>query len=258
MLSYQHGFHAGNAADVHKHAMLAMALDYLTQKPKPLSYIETHSGRALYDLGSAEALKTGEAARGIGRMEAMLPADHPYCRAIAAARAKAGPQAYPGSPLIAQTLLRPDDHITLAELHPQEVTALRKALPGADVRQADGPALALSLAPPTPRRGLCLIDPSYEIKSEWRDMAPLVRKLHRAWNVGVILLWYPLLANDAHKALLQGLDALKIEGAMQHEVRFPPARPGHGMIGSGLYVVNPPWGFEAAAQALAAIFDQRT
>ena len=256
MLSYQHGFHAGNAADVHKHAMLAVTLEYLTRKPKPLSYIETHSGRALYDLVGPEARKTDEAARGIMVLEPLLPADHPYLRAIAAARAEAGASAYPGSPRIARELLRPDDRITLAELHPQEVAALRQALPGADVRQADGPALALSLAPPTPRRGLCLIDPSYEVKSEWAEMPALLRKLHRAWNVGVILLWYPILANGLHRPMVRALDALAIEGAVRHEVRFAPAREGHGMIGSGLFAINPPWGWAEAAQDLTAVFER--
>lgn len=254
MLSYQHGYHAGNAADVHKHALLAVALEYLTRKPKPLSYIETHSGRALYDLAGPEALKTGEAARGISVLEPHLPPDHPYARVLAEVRAEAGASAYPGSPRIARALLRPEDRITLAELHPREVAALRQALPGADIRQADGPALALSLAPPTPRRGLCLIDPSYEVKSEWAEMPALVRKLHRAWNVGVILLWYPILANGLHVPMVRALDALAIDGAIRHEVRFAPAREGHGMIGSGMVAINPPWGWDAAAKDLGQLF----
>ena len=92
MLSYQHAYHAGNAADVHKHAMLAWALAYLTQKPKPLTYIETHAGRAIYDLDGPEARKTNEAAAGIKRAEPLFPADHPYLRARAAARPRPGPQ----------------------------------------------------------------------------------------------------------------------------------------------------------------------
>jgi 23S rRNA (adenine2030-N6)-methyltransferase len=258
MLSYQHSYHAGNAADVHKHALLAVALDYMTAKPKPLSYIETHSGRALYDLTSTEAQKTGEAAKGINLMAGWFQPDHPYSRALKAAQISGGPNAYPGSPHVAQTLLRDDDKMTLAELHPQEVTALRAALntalPYADVRAADGPALALSMAPPTPRRGMCLIDPSYEVKSEWETMPALVRKLHRAWNVGVVMLWYPLLRNNAHKPMVEMLDALNIDGAIRHHVTFPPARQGHGMQGSGLFIVNPPWGWSDAANDLAKKF----
>lgn len=252
MLSYQHAYHAGNLADVHKHALLAEALAYLTRKPKPLSYIETHAGRALYDLAGPEAQKTGEAAQGIALAEGWFPADHPYRQALEAARARGGADAYPGSPLIAQTLLRPEDTVTLAELHPQESSALRAALPGVTVKQADGPALALSLAPPEPRRGLCLIDPSYEVKDEYRRMPKLVAQLHRKWPVGVILLWYPVLASGAQLEMTRALDALALEGALRHEVRFPPAREGHGMHGSGLFAVNPPWGWDEAAAGLAA------
>ena len=254
MLSYQHAYHAGNLADVHKHSLLAVALDYMTRKDKPLTYIETHAGRAFYDLSGAEAAKTGEARAGIARAGAWFDADHPYARTLAAARAEGGPDAYPGSPWIARHLLRPHDRIHLAELHPQEHAALTRALPGVDVRQADGPALALSLAPPDPRRGLCLIDPSWEIKDDWRAMPDLLAKLHAKWNVGVLMLWYPVLASGAHSAMSRALDDLAVDDALKHEVRFPPAREGHGMIGSGLFVVNPPWGLDQAAEALSRRF----
>jgi 23S rRNA (adenine2030-N6)-methyltransferase len=254
VLSYQHAYHAGNLADIHKHALLAVALDYLAAKPKPLRYIETHAGRAIYDLSGPEALKTGEAAAGIERVEHWFDKNHPYARCLAAARAFRGPSAYPGSPFIASTLLRPDDGITLAEMHPQEVAELRHALPRADVRAADGPQMALSICPPQPRRGMLLIDPSYELKDEWVTMPKLVAALHRKWSVGVIMLWYPILTSGAHKALIDALDQAPIENAIRHEVRFAPARPGHGMIGSGLYVVNPPWGWDKAAAKLGKQF----
>ena len=124
MLSYQHLYHAGNLADVQKHALLAWMLDYLTLKDKPLSYIETHAGRGLYDLGADEALKTGEAAAGIARMENRFAPDHPYRRRLAEVRIQFGPMAYPGSPLIAALSLREGDTVHLAELHPQEHRAL--------------------------------------------------------------------------------------------------------------------------------------
>ena len=253
MLSYQHAYHAGNLADVHKHALLAWTLDYLTRKPKPLSYIETHAGRALYDLTSPEALKTGEAAAGIGRVETAFAPDHPYIRALTAARAKGGPGAYPGSPLIARTLLRPDDRMTLAERHPQELAALRTALPRATIRAEDGPAMALSITPPTPRRGLLLVDPSYEVKSDYTAMPALLRDIHRKWPVGVLMLWYPVLSNGAQQDMVKSLHALPIPDAIRHEIRFPPARPGHGMTGSGLYLINPPWGFAEEAKAVETL-----
>ncbi|MEL6960479.1 MAG: 23S rRNA (adenine(2030)-N(6))-methyltransferase RlmJ, partial [Pseudomonadota bacterium] len=115
MLSYQHLYHAGNLADVHKHSALAWMLNYLTRKDKPLSYLETHAGRGLYDLASDEASKTGEAAAGIGALGDRF-SNHPYGAVIAAVRAGNGASAYPGSPLIAAHLLRSDDQMHLAEL----------------------------------------------------------------------------------------------------------------------------------------------
>ncbi len=254
MLSYQHAYHAGNLADVHKHALLACCLDYLTRKPKPLSYIETHSGRAIYDLGSDEALKTGEAARGISLVRDWFAPDHPYAKCLDTAQNAYGPNAYPGSPMIAQTLLRSDDQLTLAELHPQEVKALRAAIPVANVRAADGPQMALSMTPPTLRRGFLLIDPSYEVKTEWQMAAKLLADLHRKWAVGVLMLWYPILTNGAHDTLVSALSSLPEDKTLHHQVRFPPARPGHGMVGSGVVLVNPPWGIEDATKALSKDF----
>ena len=254
MLSYQHAYHAGNAADVHKHGLLAAALGYMTRKDKPLVYMETHSGRALYDLGGDEAQKTNEAAQGIDRMERWFDADHPYTRALADARAEGGPRAYPGSPRIAQSLLRDTDRMILAEMHPQEHEALAAAMPGADVRKADGPALALSLTPPTPRRGLCLIDPSYEMKTEYPAMPVLLSKLHRKWPVGVLALWYPILTNGAERQMVAKLKSLSAEKTLLHEVRFPPAKPGHGMVGSGMFFINPPFGLGDEAKRLVDLF----
>lgn len=254
MLSYQHIYHAGNAADVHKHALLALVLDYMTRKAKPLTYLETHGGRALYDLAAPEAVKTGEAAAGITRMERWFAPEHPYARTLAAARARAGDAAYPGSPLIASTLLRPADRLVVAELHPREVSALRYALPAAEVFQQDGPELALSLTPPTPRRGALLVDPSYEIKTEFETIPTLLARIRRKWPVGVLMLWYPILTSGAERTLVKRLQPLSDDKTVLSEVRFPPARPGHGMVGSGLWVANAPWGFAEAAKALEEKF----
>ena len=249
MLSYQHAYHAGNMADVHKHALLSVALDYMAQKPKPLTYIETHAGRGLYDLSGAEAVKTGEAAQGIAKSEGPFPQDHPYMKALKFARGEGGPNVYPGSPMIARALLRDSDRMILAEKHPQEIAALRNVMGTADIRDADGPQMALSVTPPEPRRGLLLIDPSYEVKTEWPAMPVLLKKLHRKWPVGVLMLWYPILSSGSHQALIRALTDLGDE-TLHHQVRFPPAREGHGMIGSGMVVLNPPWGLAEAAADL--------
>jgi 23S rRNA (adenine2030-N6)-methyltransferase len=252
MLSYQHLYHAGNLADVHKHAALAWVLEYLTQKDKPLSYIETHAGRGVYDLGAEEAVKTGEAAAGIALAEPLFPPDHPYRQRLDEARAGYGPRAYPGSPLIAALGLRETDTIHLAELHPREVDRLRAVAQDwrANVYQRDGFELALALTPPTPRRGLMLIDPSYEVKADYEAIPRHLANIHRKWNVGVLILWYPILRGAPHAAMLGALAAACPEG-LRHEVRFPPVRAGHRMEGSGLFIVNPPFGLQTELAATA-------
>ena len=113
--------------------------------------------------------------------------------------------------------------------------------------------MAYAQCPPTPRRGVLLIDPSYEIKTDYDDIPRHIARLHRAWNVGVILLWYPLLTSQAHRPMLNALMAAHPD-ALRHEVRFPPARPGHGMTGSGIFALNPPFGMAEAARKLNAVF----
>lgn len=251
MLSYQHGFHAGNLADVHKHALLAWLLDYMTAKDKPISYIETHAGRGLYDLGAPEALKTGEAAAGIARAEALFGPDHPYKRALAATRAAHGANAYPGSPLIAAHGLRAGhDRITLAELHPREHDALGRAMAGhgARVYKRDGLAMAQALCPPTPRRGVLMVDPSYEVKSDYTVLPRSLGQIARKWNVGVLVLWYPILQDGPHASLVADLRT-EMPDIACFEARFAPARSGHRMVGSGMAVLRAPWGMaEEAAQ----------
>lgn len=257
MLSYQHSYHAGNMADVHKHALLAWTLDYLARKPKPLSYFETHAGRGLYRLTGPEARKTGEAAQGILRAEVAgwMGPEHPYCRALAAARSRFGADAYPGSPIVAALTLRPEDSLTLAELHPREHAELAEAMlfSQAIVKRIDGLELALSATPPEPRRGLMLIDPSYEVKDDYDLLPKTLAQVHRKWNVGVLMLWYPILRDGPHRPMLATLRQAFPEG-LRHEVSFPPARPGHGMTGSGLFIVNPPWGLAEEAARLSPLF----
>ena len=258
MLSYQHGYHAGNLADVHKHSLLAWMLDYMTAKDKPLSYLETHAGRGLYDLTDDAATKTGEAAKGIAIAADWFAPDHPYTRALARIRAKHGPHAYPGSPLVAAELLRPMDNIHLSELHPQEFAALQTNMApyGAIYRQRDGWEMAMSLCPPDPRRGLLLIDPSYEVKSDYQTIPDTMAKIHRKWGVGVLVLWYPILTDAPHAPMIRALKAAIPDGIV-HEVRFPPAREGHRMVGSGLFVVNAPYGFTEEGARLSVLFQDK-
>lgn len=242
MLSYQHGYHAGNPADLHKHIVLAELLARLTVKPRGITYLETHAGRGLYDTAAPEALKTGEAALGIGRVTPD-PAS-PYGAALAAIRARFGPTAYPGSPLLARQMLRAQDRLALMELHPAEHTALCACLAGegVSIHRRDGREAALALAPFTPRKGLALIDPSYEVKTEYAETAAFARRLIAKWPEVTLLIWYPLLPAGRHVELLSGLAALR---PRIDEVAFQPA-PERGMTGSGLALINAPHGAETA------------
>jgi 23S rRNA (adenine2030-N6)-methyltransferase len=245
MLSYQHAYHAGGPADLHKHIVLAELLARLTAKPRGLAYVETHAGRGLYDLAGPEAAKTGEAAQGIGRL-APDPGT-PFGRALAAVRAAHGPSSYSGSPALARALLRPADRLVLMELHPAEHAGLAAALggPGVEIHRRDGFEGVLALAPLKPRRGLVLVDPSYEVKAEYEATAAFVRRLVAKWPEAAVLVWYPLLAPGRHRLLRAGLAPLPVRF---DEVAFaaPPAR---GMTGSGLALVNAPYRADAVFAA---------
>ena len=250
MLSYQHAYHAGGPADLHKHAALAGLLALLKRKPRPISYLESHAGRGLYDLSSAETRKTGEAERGVGRL---TPGDHPFWTAVAAAREIRGPQAYPGSPMVARSLLGPEDRLALMELHPAEHAALREAMAGEGVaiHRRDGAEGLRALTPPEPRRGLALIDPSYELKDDYLAAALLGLELSTRWPEGVIAIWYPLLPQARHEALIGPVEAVAPKGLLRDEAVFAEA-PARGMFGSGLVILNAPYGAEDALRAARA------
>ncbi len=251
MLSYQHGYHAGGPADAHKHAVLAALLALLRVKPRPISYLESHAGRGYYDLSDPMAAKTGEATRGVGLLRR---AEHPWWQAIDAARATGGPAAYPGSPGVAQALLRPGDRMTLMELHPAEHAALSRAMtgrggPSVSIHRRDGLEGLRALTPPDPLRGLALIDPSYELKSEYDEVAMAALEVWSRWPQGVILLWYPILSEPRHEALTGPIEAMTRAAGqdmlLRDEVSFAE-RPARGMVGSGLIILNPPYGSREA------------
>lgn len=239
MLSYQHAYHAGGPADLHKHIVLAEMLALLTRKKRPITYMETHAGRGLYDLGSVETAKTGEAAEGIARLT--LP-ECAFTDAVQTIRAKRGETAYPGSPAIAQALLRPDDRLHLMELHPAEHAALKSNIKGANIsiHHREGREAVLGISPPKPRKGLVLIDPSYEVKDEYLETAQFTLKLMAKWPEATVLIWYPILDAARHKELL---NALRLPHLVD-EVSFT-LKDGKGMKGSGLALVNAPYGAEA-------------
>ncbi len=184
-----------------------------------------------------------------------LAGDHPLRRALDDTRARHGASAYPGSPLIARHFLRPGDVAHLAEQHPAEHEALAAVAGFAHLHRQDGFSMAQALCPPTPRRGLLLIDPSYEIKADYDRIPAQIAKLARKWNVGTIALWYPVLTDDRQAPMVRALGAAH-PGALLSQVRFPPARSGHGMVGSGMFVINPPYGLADEAGRIGAIYDR--
>jgi len=259
MLSYQHAYHAGCQADVQKHGALAVLLEYLTQDNAPIHYIETHAGRGLYDLSSKEALKTGEAALGIKTTLAngWLPKAHPYGQVLGGMRMVFGADAYPGSPMIARALLRDQDTMVLAELHPQEYNALRDAVHGDGIKaiKADGYEVAISHIPKASlSRGVVLIDPSYELKGDYEQAAEFALNLHMAWPRATILLWYPVLEPARHTEMCRKLRVANLPGFWHQEMHFPKDTVKRA-IGTGLMAINLPAAVHADFAALAGFIN---
>jgi 23S rRNA (adenine2030-N6)-methyltransferase len=258
MLSYQHAYHAGGPADVHKHALLVLVLDHLRRKDKPFIVLDLQAGEGVYDLTSPEALKTGEYARGIGRVWQQRtggPALTAYLAAIDTLN-PAALQTYPGSPAISQHGLRAQDRLILNELHPSAHATLRRWA-RRDHRitvhnRNAGEALG-ALLPPEIRRGLVLVDPSYEDRHEYATTAAQVTNAVTKWAEGIFAVWYPLLADNRHQPLWDGLAKLKqpmLASELHLDVGGLADAPELGLRGSGMIMINPPWQFAAEAAAL--------
>lgn len=249
MLSYRHSFHAGNHADVLKHTVLVALLRHFLRKDKPFTYLDSHSGAGRYDLGGAEAVRTGEAATGIARLwdtppEEPLLAD--YLTQVQHCNPDQRLTFYPGSPALALGLMRDQDRACLIELHNNEVAVLRQnfqADPRVAIHHRDACEGLLALTPPAPRRGLALIDPAYEMASDYTDVEHIVRELHRKWAVGTLALWYPLLAKQRDRSswLKQSLARSPLSSLLCVELTVQEQRLDYGMHGSGLLIVNAPW-----------------
>lgn len=253
MLSYLHGFHAGNFADLHKHAILVALLEALNRKAKPWSYLETHSGRALYDLNDAQAQKTGEYQQGIGRLWAQPQAEvlEPYLQQVR--RVNQGTLShYPGSPTIAAGMARAEDRLRLMELHSTEVEALRQQFRQDErvaVHHRDGYEGVNALLPPTPKRGLVLIDPAYEVKTEYAQVVRFLNKACRRWPNGIYAVWYPLLAANRWQEMVQAVAEAALGPLLRSELRVADENSG-GMYGSGMLVLNPPWQLDRQLESL--------
>lgn len=245
MLSYQHGFHAGNFADLHKHLTLALLLESLNRKTKPWSYLETHSGRGRYDLRDAQAEKTGEYLEGIAKLW-QLNIDNALGRYLDLVRSLNDSElhTYPGSPLIAAEMARDDDRIHLMELHPQEVQVLKRNFrqyAQVGVHHRDGYEGVLGMLPPKPNRGLVLIDPAYEVKTEYLQVAGFMPKALRAWGNGSFAIWYPVLGANRHEEMVAAIVKHCPDVAILRSEMHVAAPVERGMFGSGMLLLNPPW-----------------
>lgn len=256
MLAYRHAFHAGNFADVFKHALLVRLLLALARKDKPFCYLDTHAGIGRYDLTHRWAQKNREYEGGIGRLWPRGDAPEllaPYLDAVRAENPDGTLRIYPGSPAIAQRLLRAGDRMVLCELNERDKDALRQSFARerrAGVHLIDGFQAVKAFLPPRERRGLLLMDPSFDRKGEYARVAAALGESHRRFATGVMAFWYPMM----EPAAVRGFEADVREGGvariLQLELWVHPTDWSASLRGCGLLVVNPPFGFEEEARAL--------
>lgn len=247
-MNYRHAYHAGNFADVVKHAVLTRIVEHLKRKEKAFRVIDTHAGRGCYDLAAEEAGKTAEWRGGIGRLAgARLPDE--AARLLAPYLAAVSPQGgalsvYPGSPLVARRLLRQQDRLTAIELHPEEAAQLRRNFAGdhqVRVIELDGWLSLGAHLPPKEKRGLVLVDPPFEEPGEFARIAAGLERAHRRWPGGIYALWYPVKDRAAVAAFRHRLKAAAIPKIADFvlEIRAPSPEP--RLDGCGMAVVNPPF-----------------
>lgn len=247
MLSYQHGYHAGNFADVIKHLTLSRLLTYMVNKEKPLFYLETHAGRGLYDFKDSQAEKTGEYKQGINllwnRKADLPPLFKPYLQLLKEINPSNELRFYPGSPTIALDMLREQDRLYCCEMHPREFEHLEK-LPHHRRRihfsHSDGVNALSALLPPPERRGLVFIDPSYEIKTEYKQIPYAIKDAYKHFSNGVFCLWYPIVDKRLHEQLLRAMADIHADKNLKVEFYLTNS-PQAGMTGCGLWIINPPY-----------------
>jgi 23S rRNA (adenine2030-N6)-methyltransferase len=258
-MNYRHAFHAGNFADVHKHAVLARILVHLRLKPAPFRVIDTHAGAGRYDLFASEASRSGEWHGGIERVwtvprqgaaQALLA---PYLDAVAALNPDGKLQAYPGSSLIAASLLRTQDRLIACELEPHSAASLAAAFRGdrrAKVLAMDGWTALGAFVPPKERRGLVLIDPPFEETGDFGRLSSALSDAHSKWPTGIYVLWYPIKERRAPDALARRLQKLALPNVLRCELTLGVPREKAGLVGSGLIVVNPPFTLQSDLRIL--------
>ena len=257
-MNYRHAYHAGNFADVLKHVVVARILVHLCQKPASFRVIDTHAGAGLYDLSGPEASRTGEWRSGIGAItKAVLPEGvrallAPYLDAVAALNPAANLRRYPGSPLLALALMRPQDRLIACELDATAAAALGLHL-AADRRAKaiaiDGWTALNAYVPPKERRGLVIVDPPYEDKDEFSRLAHNLETAHRKWPTGCYALWYPIKARAEPDALAKRIRRAGIAKVLRAECLLAPQDPNR-LTGAGVIIVNPSWTLESELRQL--------
>src|ERR1700731_3596024 len=263
-MNYRHAFHAGSFADVIKHIVLARILIYLQEKPAAFRVIDTHAGAGIYDLTSDEALRGGAWLTGIARIMQARFSDKtaalitPYLDIVRAFNPGRELTAYPGSPLIARALLRPQDRLTACEVEgkarKQLIDALRRD-PQARVVDLDGWLALPAFVPPNERRGLVLIDPPFEAKDEFERLAGGFAQAFAKWPTGSYLLWYPVKSRRATDTLARHVAEVAGAGAppgkcLRLEFSVAPQAAGAGLNSAGLLIVNPPWTLAGEPKAI--------
>lgn len=247
MLSYRHSYHAGNHADVLKHLVEVAILEYLKKKPKPFCYHDTHAGAGFYSLHSDHAQKTAEYEGGIGKLwgyQAQNLSLKSYIELVRQLNPTGQLQFYPGSPLIAKTLLRGDDSIQATELHPTDYPLLAAQFQGrrhCRIEKMDAYAGIRAMLPPLHKRGLVLIDPPYELKTEYQDLIKGLQQAHQRFPQATYAIWYPIIERASIEAVLQALVDTGLRNQLRIEMSPMPDSDGFGMTGSGMWVINPPY-----------------
>ena len=254
-MNYRHAFHAGNFADVVKHIVLVRILSYLQEKPSAFRVIDSHAGAGLYDLTGSEATRGGEWLTGIARVRQARFSDRaapllvPYLDIVRAFNPPSELRAYPGSPLIARALLRPQDRLVACEVaeppRRQLIAALRRDAQ-ARVVDLDGWMALTAFVPPKERRGLVLIDPPFEQADEFERLAAQFARAHAKWPTGIYMLWYPVKNRRVTDGLARQVAAVSdaAGGAgkcLRLEFSVAPVEDGGGLTSAGLLIVNPPW-----------------
>lgn len=245
MLSYRHSYHAGNYADVLKHIVLIEIFEHLVKKENPFDYIDTHAGAGLYHLHSEQAAKLQEYTQGVAKLkQEEWPELSSYFDILKAHNSKGKLNYYPGSPFIASHFLREKDRSWLYELHPKDAEFLLNNTAKSKntrVMHEDGFKGLLSLLPPVSRRGLVLIDPSYEIKTDYDKVVKVISEAHAKFSTGIYALWYPVVDRKLIDRLERQFIRSGIKKIQRYELGLRPDQFGSGMSASGMIVINAPW-----------------